>query len=593
MTSNPEQTINSLIAHAGADLRAGMMERKVTPKQSSMTHSASEGPPKQNSPVAQEANHAEAIESVILDHADISATAHPRPPASLATRPPGTEVTHNSAKAIFIPGAASISDTARELFITLAARQTLFLRGGGVVELVFDGDGRPRIAPIGAAAARSRFESGVRWYKPTANGPMPTILKEDDAKALLEAKERAMLPWLETLLHSPALIEKNGELITLRPGYNSEIGVWVTGEGVPETVPLHTARFALCDTLLGGFEFATPHDKSRALAAVLTPALVAGRLLPGRVGLTLLEADQSQTGKGYLVKLVAAVYGEVPTCFSKSKGGVGSFDEAFDQALIWGRPIISLENVRGALDSQKLESFLTEPTYAARIPYQQAMSIDPRRHVLFVTSNGAHFTVDLANRCLFVRLRKRQGHVFRQFAEGDLLAHVTARQRFFLGCVHTVVRAWHAADKPRTTDIRHDFRAWTQACDWMIQTCLDMPPLLEGHVELMNRATLRFLGFLRQLAILVARRGNLGRLLRARDLLALAMEHDVEVPFLKPGNELDGNLGVRAVGMALARAFEAANQVTVDDFVVTRTELETDEISHHASRCYVFARRAG
>lgn len=418
---------------------------------------------------------------------------------------------------ILVPGGAPIREAAAKLYAVLKQGGQLMLRGGVVVELGRRDGGKVCIVPVTAAGARSRFEVGVAWVRMTANGPRPAILSEDMAKALLEAREHELLPRLEGLVAAPMLIEKAGQLVALKPGYNPDLGLLVLNATEAAEVTLEDAIEALSETLLGEYEFATPSDKARALAGALTPALNLARLLPGRIGLVVIEANDSQTGKGFFVRLVAALYGEVPSCFAKASGGVGGFDESLDHALIWGRPIISIENVRGPVGSQKLESFLTEPTYQARIPYAPAMEIDPTRFVVFLTSNGAEFTTDLANRSLLVRIRKRTGHRFRHFPEGDLLAHVTARRPFFLGCVFAVIRAWHAAGKPRTDDVRHSKRDWVQVCDWIVQNLFHLPPLLDGHTQVLDRAAMRFLGFVRQLAIILERRGRLGKDHRPRN----------------------------------------------------------------------------
>ena len=49
----------------------------------------------------------------------------------------------------------------------------------------------------------------------------------------------------------------------------------------PEEISLDRAR-ELLDELLDDFQFAAPGDRSRALAAFTTPALVSGDLLGGR-----------------------------------------------------------------------------------------------------------------------------------------------------------------------------------------------------------------------------------------------------------------------------------------------------------------------
>jgi len=207
-------------------------------------------------------------------------------------------------------------------------------------------------------------------------------------------------------------------------GYDRESGVYAAGETVPE-ISLDEAKERLGE-LLQDFRFVTPGDRSRALAALITAAMVFGGLLKKRAPATLVEANASQTGKGYFVKLVAAVYSDVPATVTQSRGGVGSLEESFDQAVIAGRAFLCLDNLRGNLNSPKLESFLTEDEYLARVPYSSPVQVDPRKTILAVTSNRAELTRDSVNRTSLVRLEKQSAdYSFKKYSEGDLGALVS------------------------------------------------------------------------------------------------------------------------------------------------------------------------
>jgi hypothetical protein len=88
-------------------------------------------------------------------------------------------------------------------------------------------------------------------------------------------------------------------------------------------------------------------DRSRAIASFITPALKTGGLIQGKVPADVAEADQSQSGKTYRQKLVAAVYNESVSIVSQKIGGVGSVDESLSARLVEGRPFIQFDNFRG------------------------------------------------------------------------------------------------------------------------------------------------------------------------------------------------------------------------------------------------------
>ena len=86
-------------------------------------------------------------------------------------------------------------------------------------------------------------------------------------------------------------------------------------------------------------------------------------------------------GKGYRQKLVAAIYCErIYPLIAKREGGIGSFDESISSGLLSGWPFIGLDNLRGRLASQFLESLLTAPeAVSVRVPYHGNVVVDAMR----------------------------------------------------------------------------------------------------------------------------------------------------------------------------------------------------------------------
>ncbi|TXT21075.1 MAG: hypothetical protein FD138_4111, partial [Planctomycetota bacterium] len=62
---------------------------------------------------------------------------------------------------------------------------------------------------------------------------------------------------------------------------------------------------------------------------------------------------------------------------------------SFSGALLSGAAFICLDNLRDKVDLPSLESFLTEDTFQARVPYSGDVEIDARRIIVMLTSNKA------------------------------------------------------------------------------------------------------------------------------------------------------------------------------------------------------------
>jgi hypothetical protein len=492
---------------------------------------------------------------------------------------------------------------AERMFNHLGATGEMYRRGSAVVEL----DDENRMQVLTPTAFRSRLNKRgrkVMAFKKSQTGavfPADKHCGEDVAKVLLATSEVLLLPEIKLVVAMPLLVERSGQLIVTQPGYNHECGVLVTGIAAVRDIPLDEAAGALLD-LLRDFNFATPGDKARALAGLVAPALRMGALISGNALIDMVEADQSQAGKGTKHQVTHAIYGEQPYPVTKTEGGVGSFDESLCQALMTGAPFIALDNLRGNLNSTKLEHSITPITkdgrVAARVPHRGEVMVDAGRTLFQATSNGFSSTLDLANRLLITRLlRQPAEYQFVAWPEGGLLQRIAQHAAYYLSCVHAVIRHWHAAGKPKLPT-SHSFKNWVGSLDWIVQNVWSTVPLLDGHTSAAARIANPSLSWLRQVAFAVLREGRGGVELRAGDLREICERCGLMPEGVKPSHE--DNQAERAIGRMMAACFpkaDAASDVSgvqvmeVDGVQVTRIErdeLRVAKADWRPNKYYVF-----
>ena len=488
-------------------------------------------------------------------------------------------------------GAQSISSAGRSLGELLKLTLKFFRRGGIIVRLEHAPDGQPALIEVKPAALASDLESVASLLHNDGTRSKPTTCSEAAAKLIGSSSAfRDALPPIHLLTRCPVLIERGGTLVQIC-GYDLESGIMAAG--APAAVmPLAEAR-ELLGELVRDFRFPTEADRARALAAFIAPAMTMGGLLTGRAPCDLAEADGSQAGKGYRIRVKTALYGDLAKAVTQKKdGGVGSLEEAFNAAVARGVFFVVIDNLRAKLDSPAIESFITEESYTARSAYSPNIEIDPRRVSLSITSNKAELTDDMSNRCACVRILKQpEGYEFKTYPEGCLLEHVRANQPRYLGAVFAVIRAWHAAGRLRTGEARHDFRAWAQTMDWISRNLLEAGPLLDGHRETQQRMTNPLLNWLRDVALAVIRAERDKAWLRASDLLDLLVEAGVEVPGLPsdgdPSDQGNRTNALRAIGRNLGRCFRQGDTVTLDNLTVQRRETY-DYDARHTCKDYLF-----
>ena len=479
---------------------------------------------------------------------------------------------------LFLPGeGVSITECASNIFMEPYIQERMFLHGGNIVEIRTT-DGFPRLYPVTPEAFCSRIDEifNLKRYVCDRDGECnikDTTCTISQAKTLMSARAADdYLPKIRGLSPIPVFTD-TGRILTC--GYDKPTGWLVTGTMEPYEMS-HETGVEYLGGLIRDFQFTSESDRSRALAALITPAYRFAKFCK-RVPMLWVEANDSQTGKGYLCECISALYGHTLSFSAKRNGGVGSIDEDISAKLISGSTMIVLDNLRGKLDSMMLESLLTaDGTVSVRAAYSKNTEIDPSTVSFMATSNGVTLTRDQTNRVYTVRLRKQSaGYPFHCFSEGYLKEHILANRERYLGAVYAVLREWINCGKSLTNESRHPFREWTQCMDWIVQNLFKSAPLMDDYEEVKSRQSDPAMNFLRELAIWVLReRENMESLddpkyYSASELYEICERRNIEIPSLQSNERASG---IKILGVTLGKCFsERAADITVDDIKVCRT----------------------
>ena len=504
--------------------------------------------------------------------------------------PPATEVEVDEAEADFIgpngvilpSGNVSFTTAAKRIFTILAKAKGAYLGSGVVCAAARANDGALRLEPVSDHGFRSLIERHCNLFAWRAGPHEDSLLKAgarcslDSAKVIMAAEERKILPPVAAVHSCPLLIEcRSGCVEVLSKGYHDKAGGrLIVGGDMPQQMDISEAA----DTLLGlldEFDFATPADMSRAIAAILSPALKGLGTVGVHFPVFIIEANDSQAGKGFLLDVAHAIYREVPSLVTQRNGGVGGFDESLSQALINGRPFVQFDNVRGRIDSTFLEAIMTCPlggTVAARVPHKGEIQVNPDSFTFQLTSNGLVTTPDFANRSCFVRIRKRPGFVFRDYPEGNLLDHVIATQPGCLSAVYSIVAHWVSHGKPVVHGSRGEgrFRHWWEIAAWIAVQIFNLPSPLDGHEIAQARAANPTLAWLRSVYLAIANTGRLQEWLSATEIVEFCREEGLPVPGLS--HDATDSKAVLRVGVIMGDLFKDGNCVQGEGFELRRSE---------------------
>lgn len=508
----------------------------------------------------------------------------------------GDMMTTDEENYFFLPGGPiTISTSAERIFSRIAAAKELFTHAQRVVEVISNGGSEPVLSEVTPPQFSSRIEKYgkvMACRTPEKKGEIvakPVICSRNNAEFLLNSTEATdLLPPIRAILRTPVAVESKGhfEILAEEGWHRHDGGIYLWGSCEPIALQRWDEARRNLHSLVEEFDFVTPGDRSRALAALIAPALKAGGILKTPFPLTLILAGESQTGKTFLTSLISAVYGETPAIIGgEEKRGVGSLKESLSSQIISGRPFVLLDNLRIKIESQFLELILTAPgPISCRVPYRGEIMVDPRGINWYATTNGAVTTPDLAKRSNVIRLNKKPlNYRFRRFAEGDLLAHVAANRERFVAAILTVIHFYVSVGKLSTeAEGAGAFRRWWQAVDWIVQVVLQEEPVLSGLNEAIGGLSDPDLSWLRDICHIIGRTRGAPCEVSALDVVQLSAGEGKTIPGCAPGT--DEHNAAKTVGGVMARIFREQQSIALEEWRITRVERQATTSGGNATK---------
>jgi hypothetical protein len=493
--------------------------------------------------------------------------------ASRKERSPGARLE------LILPGHhVEVTQCARNCFPVLAKTHRYFMRERTVFELGTISKDGARLVPVEPDGFCSQLENHFILLSFLKVRDKLELVRRccstSDATKLLKCDvARELLPPIKLVTAAPVFVEQDGRLEILSKGYHSILGgIYVTREYSISKVPL-TEAVQTIKSISVDYLFVAPSDRSRFIAGLIAPALRQGGLIEDDFPVTINEADQSQTGKTYALKVLCALYNEQPftVTLKEERTALGSHDELLSKGMIEAHPFIMWENARGLVSSQLAESAIRGTgTVTCRIAYMAPVEVATDKFMWLLSSNKADITPDLAARALITRMLKQPAsHKYHLYDGGhDLLKEVRHNSTYYLSCILAIVSAWVDKGKPRTDDRRHDFREACQALDWIVQHIFKLAPLLNDHQNEQARVSNPLLNWLRDLALLVKQDESLEKPLRTSEINEICANHGLSIPHCRlDANDDDRNL---ALGRLFKNLFKASQTLSLSGFTVDR-----------------------
>lgn len=332
------------------------------------------------------------------------------------------------------------------------------------------------------------------------------------------------LPPIHRIFPSPVpIINEADSLVLCTPGYDPSSGTYVydgplepkppTAERPPiahlvgsdgyydDSLTLGEAFWFLYD-LLKSFPFADWEDefiipdpdtplhaydpvtgdnrsyfRSRSLAVQIGAMLAtfAANCVPreaARMGFNF-NANAQRSGKSLLAQIAAApTHGAFKT--QSWREDEESLVKILDSEVLAGSPYICFDNVRGLIQSQSLEGFMTSATWTGRHLGRTEMFTAENNTVVFITGNNISAGTDMQHRTLWVNLYVEEADpqsrvINAPIIDGVWLANPENR-RSILSALWAIVRHWDHAGRPLATGrTRQGFDTWGKIIGGMVE----------------------------------------------------------------------------------------------------------------------------
>lgn len=296
--------------------------------------------------------------------------------------------------------------------------------------------------------------------------------------AMLLKSEHAFFP-IQAVSRVPVLSQHG--TFNLTPGYDPCTQVYYNPistfalpniKDKPSKDDAVRAAKVIQDELLCDFPFLTPADRANAYAFGLT--LFCRHAIDGRVPMAVSDAvSRKGTGKGLLINTFHTIATGSEAMMRGMPETKDELRKAFLTSLMKGETSFILDNVRGTIVNDHLESMITAPIWADRILGANKEYSGPIRITWAMAGNGIQLGGDMPRRAYFITQDAGVAHAYarRKFTHADrsdadsLIAYIKRHQGRYVAAMMTIIRAWYAADAPKwsgSSPLDGSFGLWTR-----------------------------------------------------------------------------------------------------------------------------------
>ncbi|MGE8102531.1 hypothetical protein ACQKP1_02485 [Allorhizobium sp. NPDC080224] len=283
------------------------------------------------------------------------------------------------------------------------------------------------------------------------------------AEVILSRDGEWTLPKLAGVITTPTLRPDHSMLS--EPGYDAATGLLLERPPtMPEIANKPTREqaqqaLALLLGLLRGFTFVTEADRSVALSMLMTP-VVRGAM--ACAPLHAVRAPAPGSGKSYLTDLAAAISTGQPCPVIAPHQDEQELEKRLGAALLGGQPLVSIDNLNGALGSDALCQIVERPAVQVRVLGKSELVRIENKATILATGNNLHLVGDIVRRTVVCTLDTGEERPELRPFDDKPFDTVLADRGKYVAAILTIVLAYKEAGFPGQRRDLASFDDWSQ-----------------------------------------------------------------------------------------------------------------------------------
>ncbi len=352
-----------------------------------------------------------------------------------------------------IPATMPVGDTLSQVTDTLLGARNCFIRTDQLV--VINGE---QITPVLSATELAGLlnqhvefyfsEDGSGEYK-----PLPAIYANT---WLNHYYERARLPKVTLYTRNPVY---SSDWRLIGPGFDRQSGIYYAGAPV---APVAGTKHL--DTLLRGFCFKSPGDRTNYLGILLT-AILMPRFI-GSKPAALFNGNQPGLGKSILAQTIAVLRDGHTTETASYNPNDEELEKRLGAIVRRGVTTIIIDNAKcrgrnARIESDCLERSITDPILSYRLLGHSDSIRAENSHIFCITANSPDVSRDLFTRSVVINLHYEGDPTKRSFPIADPEHYAVEHRPVLLGELIGMIERWKALGMPlATAHSRFNKRDW-------------------------------------------------------------------------------------------------------------------------------------